>query len=471
MQKQAPSAGRLAVMVVFALSCFGILLFLWSSFGGPSPLKAKGYRFQVAFPEATQLSQQAEVRISGVPVGKVVALSQGADRTVATIEMRPTYAPVRADARAILRIKTLLGETYVELTPGSRTAPAVPEGGRLADSRVAPTTELDEVLRAFDTRTRRDYKSWITGWARAVGGRGQDLNDIVGNFGPVAREGSDLLSILDGQRHALATLVRDTGTTFGALGRQESATRTLIGAGERVFGATARRDADLQRTLEILPTFLQELRPTLQAVQATSLDAAPVLRDLKPAAPLLRPVLADTIAIAPALEAFFAQVDPVITLSRTALPAAAKMLRQALPLVGVLDPLAKELNPAASFIRLYRRELPMMFENVSAATQATAPGGRDGRPVHYLRSVIPQINESFVGDDRRSGLNRHNPYLAPGAYDNLKTGYEAIDCSNTKNPPPAVALGGAPPCKVQQPVEVSGGRTAFPHVDRLPPAR
>src|SRR5437763_88566 len=59
MQKQAPSLGRILTMVLFALSCFGLLLFLWLSFGGPIPLKPKGYRVKVSFPEATQLSLAA----------------------------------------------------------------------------------------------------------------------------------------------------------------------------------------------------------------------------------------------------------------------------------------------------------------------------------------------------------------------------------------------------------------------------
>ena len=73
MQKQAPTLGRLLVMAGFALSCFGLLLFLWLAFGGPIPLKPKGYRIHVAFPEATQLATQADVRIAGVSVGKVVS--------------------------------------------------------------------------------------------------------------------------------------------------------------------------------------------------------------------------------------------------------------------------------------------------------------------------------------------------------------------------------------------------------------
>ena len=56
MQKQAPTLGRILVMAIFTLSCFGLLLYLWSAFGGPVPLKPHGYRFQASFLEATQLA-------------------------------------------------------------------------------------------------------------------------------------------------------------------------------------------------------------------------------------------------------------------------------------------------------------------------------------------------------------------------------------------------------------------------------
>ena len=121
MIKQAPSVGRILTMVAFALSCFGILIFLWLSFGGSVPLQPEGYRVNVAFPEATQLAQEAEVRISGVKVGKVrkVEPNEETGLTDTVIEIDARYAPIAKDARAILRQKTLLGETYVELAPGS----------------------------------------------------------------------------------------------------------------------------------------------------------------------------------------------------------------------------------------------------------------------------------------------------------------------------------------------------------------
>src|SRR6267142_2041102 len=110
MQKQAPTLGRMLVMVGFALSCFGLLLFLWLAFGGPIPLAPKGYRFATSFGEATQLAQEADVRISGVSVGKVKTIATQPDgRSKVTIQLNVKYAPISKDTKAILRQKTLLG--------------------------------------------------------------------------------------------------------------------------------------------------------------------------------------------------------------------------------------------------------------------------------------------------------------------------------------------------------------------------
>src|ERR671925_1360210 len=108
MQKSAPSLPRILTMVVFALSCFGLLLFMWLSFGGAIPLKPKGYRVQVAFPEATTLATEADVRIAGVSVGKVrdLEVDSGRNRTVATLELDREFGPLHGDARAMLRQKT-----------------------------------------------------------------------------------------------------------------------------------------------------------------------------------------------------------------------------------------------------------------------------------------------------------------------------------------------------------------------------
>src|SRR5215207_5967289 len=219
MQKAAPSFGRVAIMAGFALSCFGLLLFLWIAFGGSIPLKPKGYRFVASFSEATQLAQEADVRISGVPVGKVKTIDpdKKTGRSNVVIQLDSRYAPLPSDAKAILRQKTLLGETYVELTPGHPDAPAIAEGGALPSTQVSDTVELDEILRSFDPKTRAAFQDWMQNQAQAISGRGRDLNDALGNLGPFAEDTATLVDILNRQEGALSQLVANTGVVFQAL--------------------------------------------------------------------------------------------------------------------------------------------------------------------------------------------------------------------------------------------------------------
>ena len=96
MSKRAPSTTQLLVITGFALSCFGILLFLWITFGGPTPFKAKSYEIKIPFNEAAQLAEQSDVRISGVNVGKVqnIELRPGGKQAIATVDIDDKYAPL-----------------------------------------------------------------------------------------------------------------------------------------------------------------------------------------------------------------------------------------------------------------------------------------------------------------------------------------------------------------------------------------
>src|SRR5918999_530073 len=186
MQKHAPSIGRIFVAIGFALSCFGLLLFLWVTFGGPTPFKADSYTFKAKVPEAVTLAKEADVRIGGVSVGKVKQLSlpEQGNTTEVTIELDAKFAPIPKDTRAILRQKTLLGETYVELSGGTKAAGVLPDGGTLARGRTADSTQIDEIFQALDDETRTAFRSWMQNAAIAVRGRGLDLNDSFGNLGP-----------------------------------------------------------------------------------------------------------------------------------------------------------------------------------------------------------------------------------------------------------------------------------------------
>src|SRR4029453_15787052 len=276
MQTTTPSFSRILVMVVFALSCFGLLLFLWLSFGGPIPLKPQGYRVQGAFPEGVTLATEADVRIAGVSVGNVrkLQVDPRGNRTLATIELDRQFAPLHADARAMLRQKTLLGETYVELTPG-HGAKTLPEGGRLATGHVKDAVQLDEIFDALDPHTRAAFRTWQQQLAKGVKGRGRDFNDALGTLPGFAADGSDVLQVLDSQEGALQRLVKNTGVTFAALTENEQQLQTLITSSKRVFDATASRNEALAEAIRIFPTFLDESKATLARLEAFSAGPAP----------------------------------------------------------------------------------------------------------------------------------------------------------------------------------------------------
>ena len=96
MQKQTPSIGRILVAVGFALSCFALLLFLWVTFGGPTPFEAQSYRFTASFPEAVTLAQETDVRRGGVSIGKVKKIGLPPAGNVTEAEMTPSPSSPRS---------------------------------------------------------------------------------------------------------------------------------------------------------------------------------------------------------------------------------------------------------------------------------------------------------------------------------------------------------------------------------------
>ena len=464
MIKQTPPLSRILAMVAFALSCFGIVLYLWVSFGGVVPLKPKGYRFTASFTEASLLVPDADVRISGVDVGRVIKSERVGGVARAVVEVDARYAPIPRDTRVTLRQKTLVGETYVELTPGDPEGGMLPDGGSLPPRQAGETAEVDEILRAvFDPDTRRATQLGLQGLARGVRGRAADVSAALGNTGPLAEEGGDVLRILDEERESVRALIRDAGFVLSAAGRRQGELSGLVRAVDTVLSTTARRNVDLAETVRILPTTLRELQPTFAEVEAISNEAAPLLRELRPAGRALGPALVDAAALAPDLEGLFGDLDAVLDISPRALPALTRTVNAARPVFQGLSPALRELLPVVDFLGLYKQEAATFFANLASATQASEVGS-DGVRRHYLRALVPTNYEGFLVHDERLGTNRHNPYPAPRWLDKLAGGLESIDCENVGNPEPPGQE--APPCKVQQPLEFRGRATAFTQVKR-----
>jgi len=435
MSKRAPSTAQLLVIVGFALSCFGILLFLWITFGGPTPFKAKPYEIHVPFNEATQLAEQSDVRISGVSVGKVQTIEQSPDgqRAQATINIEDQYAPIPANTRAILRTKTLLGETYVELTPGDAQGRKLHDGGTLAIANVAESVQLDEIFRTFDTRTRAAFQEWMREAAAGIAGRGQGFSNAIAEFQPTFAEFDRLFRVLDSQRLAVRQLFSNGAVTFRALRGREGQLADLIQSSNAVFQTTAARNRDIEALFRAFPTFEDESRLTLDRLRTFARNSDPAVLQLIPAAEQLSPTLIAFARLAPQAKGLFEGLEPVIDRAPTGFSAARRLFRdQFPPLLRALDPFLRNLNPLLTGLDLYKREVTSVMANVTAASNGVHLNGA-GEQIHVLRALGPFGPETLATFPRRLTTNRNSAYSHPGAGERLADGlynFDTRQCSS-----------------------------------------
>src|SRR5918997_3124822 len=384
------------------------------------------------------------------------------------MQLKSRYAPVPEDTRAILRQKTLLGETYVELTPGSPSAPKLPEGGTLTHNNVEPTVQLDEILRVFDPQTKEAWREWQRGAAQAVRGRsGEAFNDALGNLPGFATDSADTFQVLNDQSRALKLLVRNTGVVFGALSEREGQLRGLIRNSKATFEATAREREALAETFRIFPTFLDESRLTMASLERFSRDTNPLLSDLKPVADDLHPTVRDLAALSPDLKQLFLDLRPVIRESDKTLPQAARFLRGARPVFEGLHTFLPELNPILSFVSFNQQLLGTFINNGSSPTSLKLPSGISGHRISVLNQFGITNERSLSLQLRRPPYERGNAYGEPSYINRVRaTGIaESWDCDpngGEQNDPQE----GDPPCFIEPDSLWPDGTEKFPRVGR-----
>ena len=471
MQKQAPSPIRILIAAAFAISCFVLLLFLWIAFGGPVPLKANSYRFTAYFPEAAQLTAESDVRIGGVSVGKVKetglappdARIDGNDTAAAVIEIEPQYAPISTDARAILRQKTLLGETYIELTSGTEPgsgegapvslgaqssisdseaaeAESLPEGGTLDVTRTTEANQIDEFFNALDEEARHSFQRWQQSAAVAIRDRGLSLNDALGNLAPFLTDTSELFDILARQEDALRGVVSDTGTTFEALSERGSELTSAIEGGRNTFQALASEQDALAELFQILPVFQRESRATIIRLNEFQQIASPLIAKLMPVAEKLRPTLADVRRLSPNLRKLFFDLEDLNRVSLNGLPALRDFLDGLAPVIVELDHFLANINPILRYLEYQKGTVADFIAGPGTAMSGALDGfANDPARRHFLRQLSVLGNESVSIQPNRLSTNRGNGYLADGAINGFSAAafgiFPNFDCRNTDYTP------------------------------------
>src|SRR5918995_2756963 len=109
------------------------------------PFTGYGYEVNATFSNSANISVNSPIRIAGVDVGKVIGTERDGDNTKVTFTVDSSGRPIHDDAFAAIRPRIFLeGNFFIELDPGSPSAPELDSGGTIPVSRTPTAVQLAE---------------------------------------------------------------------------------------------------------------------------------------------------------------------------------------------------------------------------------------------------------------------------------------------------------------------------------------
>jgi virulence factor Mce-like protein len=268
-----------------------------------------------------------EVRVAGQRVGEV----RGVDSTEQgrQVSMDVSGVGVTEAASARVRLRGLAGAVYIELDPGN--GPDAPDGWTIPASRTGTGTQLTDVVAAFDRKTRGALSQSLVSYGAGMAGRGQDLNQALGDLPPTLERGTPLLRSINPRPGALSGLVADTGATLhAAAGSRDDDVAGLISGASGTLGATAAEHDALSAAISRAPATMDTARQVLP-------EADPLLDDLTRASRALSPGMRALSVAIPDVNALLA--------NRPALDRLSDLARKANGTVGLAAPVLADLRP------------------------------------------------------------------------------------------------------------------------------
>ncbi len=267
------------ILAVFTIFCVLVLEFLAINIGQPNPLSSN-YTLHAVFADADGIPTAADVRVSGVGVGKVTSISHDPNSpgySVVTIQISDTSAvPVYSNGFAKVRPKTLLGEKYIDLTVGSSAAAeAIGSGGYLPVAETGKDVSNDEIFNAFDSTTRAQQQQVLAALDSATKGRAGDIQSILPQLQQVVANLSPVAQVYEKDQPQTDDIFVQLNTIMQALADEHQQLAGFLGNGNIALGAIAQKDQALVATLQEASNVATELNtamnPTIDA-QRKALD-------------------------------------------------------------------------------------------------------------------------------------------------------------------------------------------------------
>jgi phospholipid/cholesterol/gamma-HCH transport system substrate-binding protein len=326
-----------------------------------SPFKLKA-EFSTA--QAVTPGQGQTVRVSGVRIGDISKVDLAEGRAVVTMDVDPEFKDlVHTDATALLRPKTGLKDMFIELNPGSKSAPLAKENWAIPVRNTLPDVNPDEVYSLLDADTRDYLRLLISGAGQGLKGRGADLREVFRRFEPTHKDLA-LVNKYVALRHTnLRRLIHQLNVLNGALATKGNDLAELVQTSSAVFRALASEDTNITRAVGDLPGTLRQTTQTFGKVQRLADVLGPATTRLRPAVRALDDANHE-------ITPFAKEAAPILK------SAIRPFVRDARPVVRSLKPASRNLAKATPDLTRSFTVLNHLFNMLGFN-----PGGREGPDV------------------------------------------------------------------------------------------
>ena len=300
--------------------------------------------------------QGQTIRVAGMRIGDVGKIDLEQGRAIVEMQIDQEHKDViHTDATALLRPRTGLKDMFVEVDPGSKSAPVMKENDRIPIQNTAPDVDSDEVLSALDADTRAYLQLLINGVGKGLKGRGGDLKEVLARLGPLHRDIARVNSAFAERRRELARLIHNYGSSVTELSKRDRELSTLVEAQSQALERWASEDRNVSLAVSRLPSTLRTVESALVKVDE---------------------------------------------------------LGQALPDgLNALRPVVRQLHRTNLQVRPFAREaMPIIRDQIRPFVRAARPYIRNVRPAaKNLADASPDVREAFRGINRFFNMGAYNP--------------------------------------------------------------
>jgi ABC-type transporter Mla subunit MlaD len=404
------------------------------------------YEVKAVFANAANIQARSPVRIAGVNVGEVKSVERQGDTTnsLVTMSIEDKGLPIFRDAEMKVRPRIFLeGNFFVDVQPGTPGARKVEDGGTIPITQTSGPVQLDQVLSALQSDTRKQLQVLVQGYGNALNGKplpgedadqdpavkgltgGEALNKSLVYATPALRGVSIVnQAFLGTQLHDLSKLIAGQQKVSAALSSNDRNLKDLVTNFNRTTAAFAAESDNLSATIHLLPEVLAQARPTLASLNASF----------------------------PPTRAFAREILPGVRETGPTIAASFPWITQVRQLVSKpeLQGLVAELKPAVSSLSSVTDESLVLLPQVDLANRCfihnILPTGDKPVDDGFLSTGLPNYKEFWQTMTSLSGESQN--FDGNGSYTRFQTGGSNQTVSTgptTAGGTPLFGNAGAPP--------------------------